>query len=155
MLLYWIYVVCNWEHMYMHIFIYLFMYTCVCAWYMPLLMNNAQSSKFQLIRKLAEIKQIHPLNIKSKEYQIRFWNLNMYQNHLESLLQEFPGSQHQSFWFSSTWVGPENLYLQQVPTHMCQCCWFRDYTLRATVLDKFLNFWEIKKISAPPQNPHA
>ena len=32
---------------------------------MPLLMHNGQSSKFQIIRKLADIKQVHPLNIKS------------------------------------------------------------------------------------------
>ena len=28
-------------------------------------MNNGQSRKFQIIRKLADIKQAHPLNIKS------------------------------------------------------------------------------------------
>lgn len=39
----------------------------------------------------------------------------------------------QSFWFSISGVGPQNLHFQQVP-RWCWCCWSGDGTLRTTGL---------------------
>lgn len=40
------------------------MHTHVYTQYMPILMNNVQSNKFQIKKMSAVSKQVHPLNIK-------------------------------------------------------------------------------------------